>query len=40
MLVFNDYETFVINPQLLYSKDRELYDFFKEGGLLEKRDII
>ncbi len=27
------YETFVINPKLLYTKDNELYNFFEEGGL-------
>ena len=27
------YETFVSNPDLLYNKDIELYNFFKEGGL-------
>ncbi|MCD7948958.1 MAG: hypothetical protein LUG12_01680 [Erysipelotrichaceae bacterium] len=40
-LVFSDleeyvsvgFETFVINPKLLYTKDRELYDFIEKGGL-------
>ncbi|MCD7892816.1 MAG: hypothetical protein LUG60_03855 [Erysipelotrichaceae bacterium] len=27
------YETFVINPKLLYTKDKDLYDFFEKGGL-------
>ncbi|MCD7892809.1 MAG: hypothetical protein LUG60_03815 [Erysipelotrichaceae bacterium] len=27
------YETFVINPKLLYTKDKELYNFFEKGGL-------
>lgn len=27
------YETFVTNPQLLYNKDRKLYDFFVNGGI-------
>lgn len=30
------YETFVSNPQLLYDKDKELYDFFKKGGLFNE----
>lgn len=28
------YETFVTNPQLLYNKDKMLYDFFAKGGYL------
>lgn len=28
------YETFVTNPQLLYNKDKRLYDFFAKGGYL------
>ncbi|MCD7948786.1 MAG: hypothetical protein LUG12_00805 [Erysipelotrichaceae bacterium] len=27
------FEMFVINPKLLYTKDKELYDFIKKGGL-------
>lgn len=27
------YETFVTNPQLLYNKDRKLYDFFAKGAI-------
>ena len=30
------YETFVSDPQLLYDKDKELYDFFKKGGLFNE----
>lgn len=30
------YETFVSNPQLLYDKDKELYDFFKKDGLFNE----
>ncbi len=29
------FETFVINPKLLYTRDMDLYKFFENGGLLE-----
>ncbi|MCD8028037.1 MAG: hypothetical protein LUF02_05115 [Erysipelotrichaceae bacterium] len=43
-LVFSDLEeyisvgfaTFVINPMLLYNKDKELYEFIARGGLLNE----
>ncbi|MCD8028039.1 MAG: hypothetical protein LUF02_05125 [Erysipelotrichaceae bacterium] len=30
------FETFVINPKLLYTKDRDLYDFILKGGFLNE----